>query len=89
MWKLLKKDSFTIGAIVGLLLPAVFFTLISALNNVFEKGLFAKESYMLLLAIAINLLPLRLYLVNMKADKSGRGILAVTFLYVIIYFATF
>ncbi|MEA3503941.1 MAG: hypothetical protein U9R32_01925 [Bacteroidota bacterium] len=89
MLKFLKKDSFTIGAVIGLFLPALFFLLLSGLNNAFSKNLFEKESYILLLAIAINLLPLRIFLVNLKADKSGRGILAVTFLYVVIYFATF
>ncbi len=41
---------------------------------------------MMILAMAINLIPIRVYFVNLKFEKTGRGVLLVTFLSVLLYF---
>jgi hypothetical protein len=43
--------------------------------------------YLVLIAAAFNLFPLRYYLVTLHFDKTGRGILAMTFVLVIGFFA--
>ncbi len=41
---------------------------------------------MRLVSIAVNLLPMRYYFVKLKYELTGRGVLFVTFIYIIVYF---
>jgi membrane protein YdbS with pleckstrin-like domain len=90
MFKFLKKDSFWLGLAVGTLLPLIvtvilYFVVISFPNS--ETGMqVLRTSTVFILGIVPNALLLRYYLVNLKADKTGRGILLVTFVFAIIYF---
>ena len=85
-----KKDSHILGGLIGLFLP-VFVYLLLVLIVYVVKTVFGVEtsSYlgaMRLVSIAVNLLPLRYYFVKLKFELTGRGILLVTFIYVIVYF---
>ncbi len=83
-----KRDSIWLGIGLALVLTTIFYFLIHLINSFFEgkQGSPLTEGTIQLLAIAINLLPFRYYLVRIKADKTGRGILLVTFLFAIVYF---
>ena len=93
MFKFLKKDSFWLGLAVGTILPLIitaiiYFIVISFPNS--ETGLqVLRNSTVFILGIVPNALLLRYYLVNLKADKTGRGILIMTFVFGIIYFILF
>lgn len=92
MRKWLKRDSFLLGAILGLILPVVLFFLIRGAEQLLAamiNDVSLKFHYALLLSTTINLLTLRYYLVTLKYDKTGRGILGVTFVYIILYFVFF
>jgi len=85
-----KRDSYLLGGAIGIVLPAVALVIVAALFRFMEQIVgtpFAFEKkHLFLLSIMINLFPLRVYLVRFKYDKTGRGILALTFLYVIAFF---
>lgn len=91
--RLMKKDSNLVGILVGLLLPVIFFGILFFLNvmivQLFDLDMFMRDATMKLLAIAINVLPIRYYFVKLKYDQSGRGVLLVTFVYVVVYFWLF
>jgi hypothetical protein len=89
MFKFLKKDSFWLGLLLGIVLPAIVSGLIYLFNVTFPNSATGlpvfKKSTVFILGIVPNAILLRYYLVNLKADKTGRGILAVTFVFAIVF----
>ena len=88
----LKTDQMWLGIVLAIVLPvfvfAVFFV-ISKCCAPAGRELLIPMSTMLLVAIFTNLFTLRYYLVKLKYDRTGRGILLVTFLLAIAYFLLF
>lgn len=87
----LKKDHYILGLAIGVFLPAAVFGLIYGLNYIlFTLGVarfYLDLQTHVLISIFGNLLPIRYYFVNLKFDKTGRGVLLVTFLIILIFFA--
>jgi len=85
-----KKDHLVSGLIIGMLLPIVAFAAFYLINSLilrfFSLGHLLKDSSILLLAIASNMLVLRYYLVKAKFEKTGMSILFLTFVFGILYF---
>jgi len=91
MWeKLFKRDQFIAGIIFGILLPVVFFMVLYLIDllvlEMFNTHMLRKQEYLFLLSIAINLFAIKYYFVNLNYDKTGRGILIVTFALTLLYF---
>lgn len=95
---MLKNNNILTGAIIGLFLPLVVFGIIfliisvSGIDNAEDAegfGSYFKMSNIMLLSIAVNLLPFRYFMVNLKYDKTGRSILLVTMAYVVVFFFFF
>jgi len=90
MIKYLKRDSYLFGGIFGAVLPGIALVIIAAIFRFLESVMAApvdiEKKHLLLLSIIINLFPLRTYLVKFNYDKTGRGILLITFIYVIAFF---
>ena len=88
-----KKDSMILGVIMGLVLPVIFYAILFSLffiiREIFSLGSFITNNKIMLIAIFINLFSLRYYFVTLKFDQSGKGILLVTFIYIVAYFAIF
>ena len=88
-----KKDSMILGVIMGLVLPVIFYAILFSLffiiREIFSLGNFITNNKIMLIAIFINLFPLHYYFVTLKFDQSGKGILLVTFIYIVAYFAIF
>jgi hypothetical protein len=88
---MLKKDNTLFGLLIGLVLPAVFYGILSLIAHFVNTGPVWARPFetdrMMLLSIFINLLPIRLYFVSWKMEKTGRGVLLITVLLVIGYFA--
>ncbi|NOX45386.1 MAG: hypothetical protein GXO89_00230 [Chlorobi bacterium] len=88
--KVLKKDHFLFGFIIGILFPTLLYGIIWIINlivieiNGTGSGL-DNESHVLLSFVG-NLLILRYYFINLKYDKTGRGIIVVTFISIILSF---
>jgi hypothetical protein len=87
--KLLNKNSWAFGAFIATITPVLalfsiyaFFLLISNLLNLSP---FSIDRFFLL-SLTANLLLMRYYLVGIKKVKTGKSILAVTFLLVLLFF---
>lgn len=87
---MLKRDNIYFGALIGLILPLLFYGLLAFIAMMVQTGSFWARPFesdrMMLLALIINVIPLRLYFVSYKFEKSGRGVLLVTFLLMVFYF---
>jgi len=87
--KILKKDSMILGIVLGVILPALLFAILYFLSRIFApagKVYVVQLSIIVLLSIFPNLFTLRYYLKTLKFDRTGRGILLVTFIFAILYF---
>ena len=86
---ILKKDSLLLGIVIGIIFPALLFAILYLPSWFFApegKDLVVQIPTIALISIFPNLFTLRLYLVKLKLDKTGRGILLVTFVFAILYF---
>ncbi|NVO02483.1 MAG: hypothetical protein HXX09_07235 [Bacteroidetes bacterium] len=81
------------GLLLGFLIPLILFGIFYLLNliyGVWIKGAnkevsIIQMSTIELVSIAGNLLPFRYYMVKLKFDKTGRGMLVMTMVYAVIY----
>jgi hypothetical protein len=90
--KILYKDSLLLGIILGTGLPLISFGILYAISVFFapaDRNYLIKLSTVTLISVFTNLFPLRHYLAKLKFDKTGRGILLVTFILAIGYFAVY
>lgn len=90
MKQFLKKDSFPFGLSVGAVLPWAIFGILYGINYVIGKWHynvpFIQTSTLMLISIIGNVLLMRYYLVKLKFEKSGKGVLIFTFSYIILFF---
>lgn len=88
-----KKDEWWLGAGLGIVLPAVLYGIILLIMKTWgtlPDGTYVlRQSTMMLLALFSNMITFRYYMVNLKYDKTGRGILLVTFIFAAVYFFLF
>ncbi len=85
-----KKDSHVFGGLLGLVFPIFIYVLLLLIAYIL-KLIFGFESLtyhdeMRLASIALNLLLMRYYFVKLKFELTGRGILLVTFIYILVHF---
>ncbi|HRS53380.1 MAG TPA: hypothetical protein P5250_01580 [Bacteroidales bacterium] len=91
MFKFFKKDSLILGIIIGFILPlisyGVFYLIMQITTKFNSAGIpMIKNSTTQLIAIFSNMFILRYYLINKKADKTGRGVLITTFILAFAFF---
>lgn len=87
---MLNKDSFSLGTLIGALSPVLFLGILFLINWLIEK-LIVHQTYirintLVLVSITLDLIIMRYYFVKLKYDKTGRGILVVTFVYMMLFF---
>lgn len=96
MFDKLRKDSYVLGILMGLLVPVVLFGILFGVlvilvhsypdmlvnNPNLYKTLIPK---FILISIIPSLFILRHYLLNLKYDKTGRGILISTFILALVF----
>lgn len=89
MIELLKKDNFTFGVLLGLIAPLpvsmIFVGILTFLQQIVGILHHITISQMVLLSMAINLLLMRYYLVKLKYENTGKGLLLITIAIVIVY----
>lgn len=85
----IRKDSYALGAFIALVSPMLtlivlyyFFMFVSVLADLRPYQI----DRFYLLSITANLFLMRYYLVGLKRDKTGKSILVVTFILVILFF---
>lgn len=85
-----NKDNFIFGIAIGAIAPFIFFGIIYGidylLRQILNKPVLISFSTMQLVAIVVNVLLMRKYLVKNKYDKTGRGLLLMSFVYILAYF---
>ena len=79
-----KKDSIFIGLCVGLLVPLLFYFLQRVLIPVLFGHSFSEASIQLF-ALVLNIPFLRYYLINLRYENAGKGVLFATFVYAFIW----
>lgn len=91
MKKLFLKNSILLGVIFGLLLAALTYGALTLLFSSFNAGaqLLSDPRNMLLISWAPNLILMRFYFVSFKLEKTGIGVLILTFAGVILTFFVF
>lgn len=92
MIKFFKKDTFILGILLGLLVPAILFVIIFYTNQYFEQMAdksFLTTTTIMLVSIVLNVFVLRYFLTHKDRDKTGRGVLMATFAYAILFFIFF
>ena len=85
----LRQDSFWMGLLVGSVIPALIFALLQLIvyflpQEIQDANVFNLQRR-ILISIIPNVLLLRYYLLKLKYDLTGRGILAITFVVGIIF----
>lgn len=80
----LRRDSLPMGLFIGFICPAIFFGILYAVITLVQHQTGALQmermiQKLILLSVVPNVLILRYYLVKLKYDLTGRGILLVTF----------
>ncbi len=84
-----KKNSYGLGIVLAIIAPVIalfviyFIVMFIALLIGFKP--YGLENFYLL-ALAVNLILMRYYMVGLKFIRTGKSILVVTFLIVILYF---
>ena len=85
----LRRDNIWMGILLGLIIPAILFSLLTGIVCIVEHYTGEIEvvtsQKILLLSIVPNLFLLRYYLLKLKYDLTGRGILTSTFLVAILF----
>jgi hypothetical protein len=85
----LRKDSLLMGVILGTVTPVALFALLKLIVFLFEMKTgpidLVTNQKLLILSIVPNVILLRYYLLKLKYDLTGRGIVAVTFIIAIVF----
>lgn len=96
MFNKLRKDSYVIGILLGVLVPAICFGILYGILAIlihFKPDMLVNNPNLMktilpkfvLIGIIPSVLLLRYYLLNLKYDKTGRGILIATFIIGILF----
>lgn len=84
-----RRDSIGMGILLGALLPAALFGILTGIVALVEKFTGNIEiitiQKILLVSIVPNVFLLRYYLLKLKYDLTGRGIVIATFVYAILF----
>ena len=88
-----QRDNMVFGILIGAVLPAMIYGILYLVFTKIFTGPdnsgqpLIKTSTIHLISIFTNLATLRYYLLRLKFDYTGRGILLSTMIYAIIYFS--
>lgn len=87
-----NRDSWSLGIIMGIVVPILIFGLLTIFELLFSNGPDDKVfrlSTRIVIAVFCNLIPFRHYMIKLRFDKTGRGILLDTFVLAMVFFIFF
>lgn len=95
----LRKDSYALGVIMGVVVPAMLFGILFGILMIlihYKPDLLLNSPNLMktlvpkiiLISLIPSLFILRYYLLNLKYDKTGRGIVISTFVLGIVFVIT-
>jgi hypothetical protein len=93
--KFFQQDNTYLGIGLGIIVPAFFYGLMWIILHLLipastgNSSEIIKESTVQLISIFSNLLVMRYYLMRLKFDRTGKGILLSTMILAIVYFALY
>ena len=87
---MIKKDFFLIGVLIGAILPLLFamgttFVNIHFLNNPGYDIVSSKPTMMI--SLVFNIILFRIFMINLKKYRMGKGLLLVTLIYILLIIA--
>lgn len=86
-----NRNSLWLGMVIGIAMPLILYGLMYLgfflYNYYFGGEAMLNEAMLQIIAPVVNLFFIRYYFITKKYEDTGRGILLVTFVYVIAYFA--
>lgn len=89
----IHKDYFLTGAVIGIIAPIIFYGFIwlidIAMFQLFQVHLTREKHYLYLLSTVINVVLIRYFFINLKEEKTARGLLIVTIAFILSYFFMF
>ena len=88
-----KKNSFWLGLLIGIIFPMVLFGILYAVNY-FTKAfdhppVILSVQKMMFVCSALNILPIRYYLMHGGVEKTGQGVLFITVFLVLMVMLAF
>lgn len=91
MKSLFQNDSIFIGILVGIVLFGITYALIQLiLVPIFGHTYWlSKAAVPALLSLVPNIVCMRLFLINLKKDKIGRGLILISFVLMLLSFILF
>jgi len=85
-----NRNSLWSGMVIGILMPLILYGLmylgLLVYNHYAGGEAMLNETMLQIIAPVVNLFFIRYYFVTKKYDDTGRGVLLVTFVFVISYF---
>lgn len=85
-----KRDATWFGMLIGLVFPALVFGILflatSGIDPISRYGRYFSIPHLALLSAALNVIPIRIYFVNFKQEKTGSGVLIAMFILIAAYF---
>jgi hypothetical protein len=88
--KWLKQDNLVTGLILGLLIPVPTVLLFSGILRLIQLNFHVlnrvRDVDILLLGVAINLVVMRFYFIKFKSENTGKGILILTVIMILLFF---
>jgi hypothetical protein len=86
-----NRNSLWSGMVIGIAMPLIIYGLMYLVlylyNYYFGGEALLNEAMLQIIAPVVNLFFIRYYFITKKYEDTGRGVLLVTFVYVIAYFA--
>lgn len=93
MLQFFKKDKYPLGLVTGLLAPVPVYGFFWLIDLILKRiGVWQGLNHphnLLLLSLVGNLILMRIYFINLKSDKTARGILLITIVYAVLFFVIF
>jgi hypothetical protein len=86
----LMNDKISLGLILGLIIPIPFALLFAVILRLIQVNFYilgrTRIADMLLLGLAVNLIVMRYYIVKLKFEKTGKALMVITVLMILMFF---
>ena len=76
-----KRDSMWLGLVVGFLVPLALFGIIFTIRHFAGRFALDKAAFV---SVALNIVPIRYYFISARMERTGRGVLAMTVILIIV-----
>jgi hypothetical protein len=86
----LKSNKVSLGIILGLIIPIpaafIFLLILRLVQKYLHFFNYIRDADILLLGLAVNLLVMRYYIVKLRHEKTGKALLVLTVLLILLFF---